>query len=571
MSLCCSLGFSRYQLNGAGVLANMAFGATLAHLLGEKGKTDPYSKARKAYIATFLGDVWNLVAQPVLYALVGAQVNVKSLFNADLVPKGLSVLVAGTVARMVLASICSLGVGLTWRDIAFIALCWSPKATVQAALSGRAFVKAVDLLGRIPSADDVPLYESRVLWGEEILSVTILGVLVFATIGGILIQSLAKKLLEQEDSSAPAPVEVKATAGTTSGTAPQTPNIAGPTVIANIRDNSKQPLFSEDDHSGPLRSESTVFGTEVDDEEEEGDRMNPFALRHAVETRPFGETLRGSFFMKREMEERSTPTVNSAGSTQVRNTSFRDAQPPPVAPPVPPPVLATTSTTDVVPLRRKSTSPPTDVPKSGSQEKSTTDQQNASPTVISALSDVFGIPSIQQKLTHLTPGSESLSSEGAPPEHKNVVLTAISDVVQKVRHAGSRPHTPPPASEKTPQATTLDPTDPASPPPKHNVMDALGDVFGFTNVHNMLHQRRNSPPVDTTNDGGAVVPSGRIVEGEGNTTVSTITASPHSEARPPMTSGLSPSPETKQDVVAIFETSPPQEQRTTPPPSTNEM
>lgn len=79
----------------------------------------------------------------------------------------------------------------TWRERLFYAVAWTPKASVQAALSGvpLAMVKALK-----PSHPD---YADWVKWGHEVQATGVICVLICATAGTLLTQLLGPVLLRK--------------------------------------------------------------------------------------------------------------------------------------------------------------------------------------------------------------------------------------------------------------------------------------------------------------------------------------------------------------------------------------
>jgi NhaP-type Na+/H+ or K+/H+ antiporter len=133
---------------------------SLAHLISQKLKR-----------------IW-VVAELLLFVLVGAQVNLQVAWHAGLA--GLAVICIGLVFRSVGTYLSVLGAGLTFREKVFCVVSYIPKATVQAAI------------GAIPLEAGVP-------GGEVILAVAVLSILATAPLGAIGISLMGERVLEKDE------------------------------------------------------------------------------------------------------------------------------------------------------------------------------------------------------------------------------------------------------------------------------------------------------------------------------------------------------------------------------------
>ncbi len=168
----------------AALLAVMAVG----FIILEKNEYMAHEISRK------LGKVW-VLAEIVLFALVGAQVNVDVALQAG---GAAAVLIAlGLVARSAGSYLCLLGSNLTRGERLFVVVSYLPKATVQAAI-GSAPLMAMTAAGM----DTRP--------GEVILAVAALSILLTAPAGAWAIRLLGDKVLESEE--APRGAQVSADA-----------------------------------------------------------------------------------------------------------------------------------------------------------------------------------------------------------------------------------------------------------------------------------------------------------------------------------------------------------------------
>lgn len=129
-------------------------------------------------LSSKLNKVW-VLAEIVLFVLVGAQVNVAVALNAGLL--GLLIILIGLLARSMGVFLATLGSHFTWKERLFCVIAYLPKATVQAAI------------GAIPLSMGI---ES----GEVILALAVVAILFTAPLGAIGIDKTAQHLLVSEPS-----------------------------------------------------------------------------------------------------------------------------------------------------------------------------------------------------------------------------------------------------------------------------------------------------------------------------------------------------------------------------------
>lgn len=147
----------------SGLLAVMAIG----FILLEKEEAIAHQISRK------LKNLW-VVAELLLFVLVGAQVNIPVAWKAGLA--GTLVIGGGLVFRSLGTYLSLLGTDLTRREKLFAVVAYVPKATVQAAIG------ALPLMAGVPG-------------GEVILAVAVLSILLTAPLGAIGIKWLGERIL----------------------------------------------------------------------------------------------------------------------------------------------------------------------------------------------------------------------------------------------------------------------------------------------------------------------------------------------------------------------------------------
>ena len=123
------------------------------------------------------GKLW-LAAEVLLFVLVGAAVDIRYTLSAGL--GAIAMIFVGLVFRSVGVFLCLLGTNLNKKERLYTIFAYLPKATVQAAIGGIALSLGL-------------------LCGNIVLSVAVLGILITAPLGAILMDSTKKKLLSNEE------------------------------------------------------------------------------------------------------------------------------------------------------------------------------------------------------------------------------------------------------------------------------------------------------------------------------------------------------------------------------------
>jgi hypothetical protein len=78
---------------------------------------------------------WQWVWEPMLFVTIGNSIDFATL-DRGIIPRSLIIICSGVSLRAMVTFAVMQGFGYTWREKLFYAVAWTPKATVQAALSG---------------------------------------------------------------------------------------------------------------------------------------------------------------------------------------------------------------------------------------------------------------------------------------------------------------------------------------------------------------------------------------------------------------------------------------------------
>jgi len=174
--------------DGAGGLATiiMAFVAGMQWRKEGWGDHNPVTKTFQR--------MW-IILQPVIFALIGTEIQIHKI-NLETLGYSLLVLFIALVIRMFGTYVAVMGGALNVKEKIFMAFAWLPKATVQAAL-GPIFLDNV-----LKVADDkweiLGDKDEWTSWGNDILTLAVLSILITAPLGAVSILALGPKLLEKD-------------------------------------------------------------------------------------------------------------------------------------------------------------------------------------------------------------------------------------------------------------------------------------------------------------------------------------------------------------------------------------
>jgi NhaP-type Na+/H+ or K+/H+ antiporter len=150
----------------SGLLAIMS----MAMVYAARTKAPVVSRLKDKY-----GKIW-LAAEVLLFVLVGAAVDIRYTLSAGF--GAVAMILIGLVFRSLGVFLCLLGTNLNKKERLYTVFAYLPKATVQAAI------------GAVPLSMGLPC-------GNIILSVAVLGILITAPLGAILMDSTKNKLLQK--------------------------------------------------------------------------------------------------------------------------------------------------------------------------------------------------------------------------------------------------------------------------------------------------------------------------------------------------------------------------------------
>jgi len=189
-------GFKQVHFDGAGALSALVMAAVAAQCWHRGvggclslGEDDHAAHDAEAHLCK----LWRVVSEPLLFSVIGSALDFSAL-DPGTIPKAVLLVVAAVLVRTVAAGLATYGAGLTSKERLFIALAWTPKATVQAALGG---VPLSMIRERMVREDDPAKYDRYVQHGVEALTAAVFAILITAPVGLIVIEQLGPRWLHR--------------------------------------------------------------------------------------------------------------------------------------------------------------------------------------------------------------------------------------------------------------------------------------------------------------------------------------------------------------------------------------
>ncbi|GIL49751.1 hypothetical protein Vafri_6051 [Volvox africanus] len=188
----------RYDFRGGGALAALVLGLAV-NVFWERGSLFFWGIGRRSgltrgpqprysmEVEARVGLFWRVVAQPLLFGIIGSLVNLRTV-SAQVIPKSLALVAIGMAVRIPTTYFAMTGAGMSPRERVFVSIAWTPKATVQAALGAQ----PLDMI-RNAAGPHSPLLEV----GHEILTTSVFAIIICANIGVSLIHYLAPRWLHR--------------------------------------------------------------------------------------------------------------------------------------------------------------------------------------------------------------------------------------------------------------------------------------------------------------------------------------------------------------------------------------
>ncbi|CAH8437783.1 unnamed protein product [Schistosoma rodhaini] len=134
--------------------------------------------------------------QPILFSLIGSEVDILHMPGGS-TGRGIGAFLLALVARLLATMVAVLPSKLNMRERLFISFAWLPKATVQAAVGP----VALDTARQLNSNAQI------IGWGEQVVTLAAISILITAPLGAILMPLTAPYLLRQDIQSSQVLIE----------------------------------------------------------------------------------------------------------------------------------------------------------------------------------------------------------------------------------------------------------------------------------------------------------------------------------------------------------------------------
>lgn len=148
---CYTMVFFGYKVNlaGGGCVMCVFFCATVAHMWARTGKAE--HEDHKKYIASWLAFTWDEAMMPILFATMGAKINVKAIFNATFFPKAIICMACSTAVRLIVIFVVQLGSGMPYKEKLLVCVGYLGKASAQASVGPIAANLVSNMIAKLPA------------------------------------------------------------------------------------------------------------------------------------------------------------------------------------------------------------------------------------------------------------------------------------------------------------------------------------------------------------------------------------------------------------------------------------
>lgn len=148
---CYAMVFFGYKVSlaGGGCVMCVFFSATVAHMWTRTGKAE--HEDHKKYVASWLAFTWDEAMMPILFATMGAKINVKAIFNATFFPKAIICMACSTAVRLIVTFIIQLGSGMPYKEKLLVCVGYLGKASAQASVGPIAANLVANRMAALPA------------------------------------------------------------------------------------------------------------------------------------------------------------------------------------------------------------------------------------------------------------------------------------------------------------------------------------------------------------------------------------------------------------------------------------
>lgn len=160
-------------------------------------------KEQKLFFGAYLSDLWDELMMPVLFAAMGARIDLVSVFNKSFFPRAISILLISTIIRFICIMTVQCCSPMHWKRRLLVGIGYLGKASAQASVGPLAAsmmsVNGVALWGPGGVKEDIALFEEYSVYATYLRNITALYVMVMAVVasigvvrGGVILLDLKK-------------------------------------------------------------------------------------------------------------------------------------------------------------------------------------------------------------------------------------------------------------------------------------------------------------------------------------------------------------------------------------------
>ena len=135
--------------------------------------------------------IWRWIMEPIMFVTVGSILNFSEL-QSGTIPKAVAIVICGVILRMLFTFGAMSGLGFSVKEKVFFSVAWTPKATVQAALSAAPLTLIESYKVGIDN------YDEWFAWGNDILTTGMFAIIICGTLGSAAAHFCSPLLLKRE-------------------------------------------------------------------------------------------------------------------------------------------------------------------------------------------------------------------------------------------------------------------------------------------------------------------------------------------------------------------------------------
>lgn len=250
---CYAMVFFGYKVNlaGGGCVMCVFFSATVAHMWSRTGKME--HEDHKKYMATWLALSWDQVMMPILFATMGAKINVKAIFNKIFFPRAIICMVCSTAVRFTVTFLIQIGSGMPWKEKLLVCVGYLGKASAQASMGPIAANLVADMIAALPPGKEHSL-DTMAEYANNVQQISAMYVMFMAVVASLGLVRGGKSVLKGHR-TAEKPKEERTSGSSLSGaTATDAIIVAG--VDSTMAENASQHVHCPDGASADQRQPS---------------------------------------------------------------------------------------------------------------------------------------------------------------------------------------------------------------------------------------------------------------------------------------------------------------------------